>query len=132
MPDFPTWAQRVSNLDYDATMDEVFNWGDPVIGVARTYLSDNIRKGVVWANMQGYRNPHVDELLTSAAREPDEGKRKALYDEFQAIVVDEAPIHFLNVVPYVTAAAKGLGKLPVSIWGAMSPLDELRWATPPQ
>ena len=132
VPDFPTWAQRVSNLDYDATMDEVFNWGDPVIGVARTYLSDNIRKGVVWANMQGYRNARVDELLTSAAREPDEGKRKALYDEFQAIVVDEAPIHFLNVVPYVTAAAKGLGNLPVSIWGAMSPLDELRWATPPQ
>ena len=131
-PDFPTWAQRVSNLDYDVTMDEVFNWGDPVIGVARTYLGDNIHKGVVWANMQGYRNPRVDALLQSAAQEPDEAKRKASYDEFQSIVVDDAPIHFLNVVPYTTVAAKGLGNLPMSIWGAMSPLDELRWTNPPQ
>jgi hypothetical protein len=26
----------------DMTMDVVFNWGDPVIGVHRTYLSNNI------------------------------------------------------------------------------------------
>ncbi len=131
VPDFPTWADRVSNFDYDATIDEVFNWGDPVIGVARTYLSSNIRKGVVWANMQGYRNPQVDTLLESAASEPDPAKRKALYDQFQKVVVDDAPIHFINVVPYFTAANKGLANLPLTIWGAMSPLDELRWATPP-
>lgn len=131
VPDFPTWAQRVSNFDYDATVDQVFNWGDPVIGVARTYLSGNIRKGVVWANMQGYRNPRVDELLGQAAVETDEGKRKALYGEFQKIVVDEAPVHYINVVPYHTAANKGLADLPLSIWGALSPLDQLRWVRPP-
>ncbi len=32
------------------TMDIVFNWGDPVIGMHRTYLSSNIRKGVIWSN----------------------------------------------------------------------------------
>ncbi|MDO5706102.1 MAG: ABC transporter substrate-binding protein, partial [Paracoccus sp. (in: a-proteobacteria)] len=42
-PDFPSWAQRVSNHDFDMTMDQVFNWGDPVIGVNRTYLCDNIK-----------------------------------------------------------------------------------------
>ena len=131
VPDFPTWAERVANYDYDMTVDSVFNWGDPVIGVARTYLSGNIRKGVVWANMQGYRNARVDELLEGAAAEPDLARRHALYAEFQRIVVDEAPIHFLNVVPYYTAAHKGLADLPLSIWGAMSPLHELRWATPP-
>ena len=130
-PDFPTWAQRVSNFDYDATVDSVFNWGDPVIGVARTYLSSNIRKGVVWSNMQQYRNPQVDDLLNRAAAEPDEGKRKALYQQFQAIVVADAPIHFINVVPYYTAANKGLGGLPLTIWGAMSPMDELHWAAAP-
>jgi len=131
VPDFPTWADRVSNFDYDATVDSVFNWGDPVIGVARTYLSSNIRKGVVWANMQGYRNPRVDELLEQAAAEPDQARRKALYDQFQAAVVDDVPIHFLNVVPYYTAANKGLGGLPLSIWGTMSPLHDLRWDTAP-
>ena len=131
VPDFPTWAERVANFDYDVTVDSVFNWGDPVIGVARTYLSGNIRKGVVWANMQQYRNPRVDELLNGAAAEPDPAKRRAQYAEFQKIVVDEVPIHFLNVVPYYTAANKGLAELPLSIWGALSPLDTLRWATPP-
>ena len=131
VPDFPTWAERVSNFDYDVTMDEVFNWGDPVIGVARTYLSSNIRKGVVWANMQGYKNPKVDALLDQAASEPDTAKRTALYQQFEALVVDDVPIHFINVVPYYTAANKGLAGLPLTIWGAMSPLDELHWATPP-
>ena len=39
--------------------DVVFNWGDPVIGVHRTYLSTNVKKGVIWSNTQGYANPEV-------------------------------------------------------------------------
>ncbi len=42
-PDFPTWAQRIASGDFELTMDNVFNWGDPVIGVHRTYLGSNIR-----------------------------------------------------------------------------------------
>ncbi len=125
-PDFPTWAQRVSNFDFDLTMDNVYNWGDPVIGVARTYLSDNIRKGVIWSNTQHYSNPKVDTLLNAAAVEGDIAKRKALYSEFQKIVVDEVPIFFVNVTPYHGAFSKTLTDLPLSIWGVLSPLDELR------
>ena len=62
-PDFPTWARRVGGHEFDMTMDLVFNWGDPVVGVHRTYLTSNIRKGVVWSNTQSYSNPRVDELL---------------------------------------------------------------------
>ena len=128
-PDFPTWAQRVSNFDFDLTMDNVYNWGDPVIGVARTYLSTNIRKGVIWSNTQGYSNPKVDALLDQAAVEQDLAKRKALYSQFQQIVVSDAPIVFLNVSPYHTAFGKTLADLPLSIWGVLSPLDELRQTT---
>ncbi len=39
------------------TWDVVFNWGDPVIGVHRTYSSSNIKKGVIWSNTQSYANP---------------------------------------------------------------------------
>lgn len=126
-PDFPTWAQRVSNFDFDLTMDTVFNWGDPVIGVARTYSSENIRKGVIWSNTQQYSNQAVDKLLNAAAVEPDQAKRKALYDEFQEIVARDAPIFFVNVTPYRAVYSKKLADLPLSIWGAMSPLDELHW-----
>jgi peptide/nickel transport system substrate-binding protein len=126
-PDFPTWAQRVSNQESDLAMDIVFNWGDPVIGVHRTYLSRNIRKGVVWSNMEAYSNPRVDTLLDAAAVEPDAVKRKALYKEFQQIVVEDVPILFLHPLPYAQAAHKGLRNLPTSIWGPMAPYDEVYW-----
>ena len=126
-PDFPTWAQRVSNQEFDLTMDAVFNWGDPVIGVHRTYLTRNIRKGVIWSNTQSYSNPKVDALLDAAASEPDAAKRKALYKEFQQIVVDDVPILFLHPFPYSQSGAKGLRDLPTTIWGPLAPLDGVYW-----
>jgi len=131
-PDFPTWAQRVSNHDFDLTMDVVFNWGDPIIGVNRTYLTSNIRKGIIWSNTQQYSNPKVDQLLQAAAVETSPEKRKALYSEFQKIVVSDVPIYFINVTPYYNAFGSGLAALPTTIWGVMSPLDELYWKTPPK
>ncbi|MDB5500230.1 MAG: extracellular solute-binding protein family 5 [Tardiphaga sp.] len=131
-PDFPTWAQRVSSFDFDMTMDTVFNWGDPVIGVDRTYLTSNIRKGIIWSNTQQYSNPKVDELLAAAARETSPEKRTAMYSEFQKIVVADVPIYFVNASPYHNAFSKGLASLPTTIWGVMSPLDEINWETPPK
>ena len=73
-----------------------------------------------------------DEILGKAATETSPEKRKALYSEFQKIVVDDVPIFFINAVPFHNAFAKGLGKLPESIWGVLSPLDEIHWVTPPK
>ncbi|MDR0621040.1 MAG: ABC transporter substrate-binding protein [Deltaproteobacteria bacterium] len=126
--DFPAWANRVSNYDFDLTMDTVYNWGDPVIGVGRTYVSTNIRPGIMWSNTQSYANPKVDELLNKAAVEMDPKKRKDLYLEFQKIVVDEVPIFFINVVPYFGVYRKGLENIPTTIWGPLSPLDQVHWA----
>jgi len=128
---FLEWANRIRNWDFDMTMDSVYNWGDPVIGVHRTYLSDNIQKGVLWSNTQNYRNNKVDELLNKAAQEMDESRRKKLYSEFQRILTEELPIVWINVLPFHTIYHKGLGNPPVSIWGVHSPLDELHWKKPP-
>ena len=128
---FPEWAERIGNWDFDMTMDLVYNWGDPVIGVHRTYLSDNIRKGVVWSNTQNYANARVDELLNQAETEMDESRRNALYSEFQQIVADELPIVWINLVPFHTVYHAGLGNPPLSIWGVHSPLDEVYWREPP-
>lgn len=130
-PDFPTWAKRVSNWEFDITMDLPFNWGDPVIGVHRTYLCDNIKQGVIWSNTQQYCNPEVDKLLTEAGMELDLEKRKQLYFDAQKIIVDEVPIYYVNVLPYYTAYDKRLGNPPLTIWGAVSPLDELYWKEQP-
>jgi peptide/nickel transport system substrate-binding protein len=122
--DFPAWAKRMATHDFDMSMDQVFNWGDPVIGVARTYLSTNI-KPIVWTNTQSYSNPKVDELLNTAGTILDPTKRKAYYATFEKIVTDELPIDFINVIPYHTATTKKLGNVPVTIWGPMSPMDEV-------
>jgi peptide/nickel transport system substrate-binding protein len=122
--DFPAWAKRMATHDFDLSMDIVFNWGDPVIGVARTYLSSNIRP-IVWTNTQSYRNPKVDELLETAGGVLDPTKRKAYYATFEKIVTDELPIYFINVVPYHTAASKKVMNVPTTIWGPMSPMDEV-------
>ena len=121
--DFPTWAKRMGEMDFDMSWDTVFNWGDPVIGVHRTYLSSNIGKGV-WSNTQGYSNERVDELLTMAAKEGDPEKRKALYKEFQEIVADEVPIYFTNTLPYHTVYnTEKVGNPPLGIWSTSSPMD---------
>jgi peptide/nickel transport system substrate-binding protein len=125
VPDFPSWAKIMGTMDFDMSLDSVYNWGDPVIGVNRTYMSDNIAKGV-WSNTQGYSNARVDELLAMAAQENDQEKRKALYAEFQEIVNEEVPIYFLNAVPMHTFYSDKVGNPPVGgIWSTSSPMDRV-------
>ncbi len=123
--DFPTWAKRISNWEFDMTMDNVFNWGDPVIGVHRTYSSDNIKAGVIWSNTQQYANARVDELMAEAGSTNDPEKRKALYAEFQKIIADELPLYPLWPSPYHTVSNKSVGNAPDSVWGTSSPLDKV-------
>ena len=122
--DFPSWAKRMASKDFDMGMDLVFNWGDPIIGVHRTYLSTNI-KPIVWTNTQSYNNPKVDDLLNTAGGLLDPTKRKAYYATFEKIVTDELPIVFINQVPYHTASSKKLANVPTTIWGPLSPYDEV-------
>jgi peptide/nickel transport system substrate-binding protein len=124
-PDFPTWARRVSTHDFDATMDGAFNYGDPVIGVHRTYLSSNIKPGVIWSNTQNYVNPQVDELLAQATTEKNMDKRKKLYAEFQRLVVADVPQVFIHVWAQGYAARKDLVNVPESIWAPMVPYDQM-------
>ena len=124
---FKGWIQKVSNWDFDMTIDDVFNWGDPVIGVHRTYLSSNIRKGVIWSNTQGYRNPEMDALMERAGSELDFEKRYALYKKFQQVIADELPVYPILQPFFAIAYDKNLGGANQSIWGLMSPLDTVYW-----
>ena len=124
-PDFPTWAQRVAAGEYQMTINQVWNWGDPVIGVHRTYLCDN-RVGVIWTNNTGYCNPDVDALLNAAGQEFDIDKRAELYAEFQEIVAEDMPIFFLNTPSFWQAYNPAVMNPPTNnIWGQMSPMHEV-------
>ena len=81
---------------------------------------------MIWSNTQSYANPKVDDLLAKAGVERDGSKRKVFYQEFQKIVVDEAPIVFLNLLLYYAVYDASLKNLPLTIWGATAPVDEMR------
>ncbi len=124
-PDFPTWAGRVASGEYQMTINNVWNWGDPVIGVHRTYLSDN-RVGAIWTNNTGYSNADVDRILTEAGQELDPTRRAELYAEFQQIVAEDVPIYFLTTPQFWQAYNPRVQHPPTdNIWGMMSPMHEV-------
>ncbi len=122
--DFATWARRIASWDYGFTLNTSWNYPDPVIGVHRLYLCDNIRH-VIWSNTQGYCNETVDALLDEAGSAPDPGRRRALYAEFQRIVTAELPLYFLNEEPFSTVRRRTVRNPPETVWGPMQPMDEV-------
>jgi peptide/nickel transport system substrate-binding protein len=100
--DVPTWLKRIfTSYDFDLTSDFYYNLADPVLGVHRQYLTDQIRPGTVFVNSTHYSNPRVDELLRAATVETSPAKRAALYREFQKIVVEDSPIVWLFDMQFV-------------------------------
>ncbi|MBF0449601.1 MAG: ABC transporter substrate-binding protein [Candidatus Magnetomorum sp.] len=126
-----SWMKRIASWDFQITLDAVYNWGDPVIGVHRTYDSRNIRKGVIWSNTQQYNNPIVDSLLDLAAIEINVDKRKALYAKFQKIVMNDLPVFPIAIIPYFTLYHRDLIGLNDSIWGPIAPFDNVYWRVKP-
>ena len=123
-PDFPSWARRVASHQFDMTLDSVWNWGDPVIGVHRTWLSSNIKPGIIWSNTQNYSNPKVDELLANAAKESSMAKRKAMYSQMQKIVVDDCPVAFLIEINFNMAFHNKIQNRPAGIWGLVDGIND--------
>jgi peptide/nickel transport system substrate-binding protein len=123
-PDFPTWARRVSSLQFEMTLDSVWNWGDPVIGVHRTWLSSNIKPGVIWSNTQSYANPKVDEWLAAAGQEMNLAKRKELYKQVQKTVVDDCPVAFLYELTFYEAYSAKVANAPAGIWGQIDSITD--------
>jgi peptide/nickel transport system substrate-binding protein len=125
-PDFPTWAGRMGQWEYELSLDAVFNYPDPVIGVERTYISTNIKKSV-WANTMGYANPKVDDLFQKAQREQNFDRRKALYGQVQDILTTDLPLIWINEIGYTTVWNKEFDGFPTNVWGTMSPFLDVRW-----
>ncbi|MEO8441210.1 MAG: hypothetical protein ABI547_01870 [Betaproteobacteria bacterium] len=64
---------------------------DPTVGVQRVFWSKSFRKGVPFSNASHFANSEVDQLLESAAVEPDVAKRLHCWHEIQQKIVEELP-----------------------------------------
>ncbi|UKJ77080.1 ABC transporter substrate-binding protein [Azospirillum brasilense] len=100
------WVNRVSNWDYDLSFNFVYQYGDPALGVTRTYVSENIRKGVMFSNTMGYSNPEVDKLFAQAAQTNKDDERQQLYSAAQKILVEDVPVAWLLEMEFPTFVDK--------------------------
>jgi peptide/nickel transport system substrate-binding protein len=87
------WPDMVASCRSPETFPDLFpvyqtaNYGDPDNIAFAAYHSS--RNGN-WQNAV-YNNPKVDALIEKGRSELDEGKRKAIYKEFQEAVIADAP-----------------------------------------
>lgn len=100
--DVAGWNQKVSEWDYDIAFTYLYQYGDPALGVARTYLSSNIAKGSPWNNVEGYENEEVDKLFERAAVAYPADKRQEIYDEVQKKLVEDVPVAWMLEIEFPT------------------------------
>jgi peptide/nickel transport system substrate-binding protein len=124
VPDFPSWAGRVASGEHQMTINNVWNWGDPVIGVHRTYLSTN-NVGVIWTNNTGYNNPEVDALLAEAGADFDFDTRVDLYGQAQDIINQDVPMVYLTTPPFWQGFQPRVQNPPIGVWGQLGPMHEV-------
>ncbi len=127
VPDFPTWAAEVAGGTYDITYTQVWNWGDPVIGVNRSYDCENRidPPGVIWSNNSWYCNDEVDALLDEAAVTFDTEERANLYFEATELINQDVPIVYLGKPEAFQIRTPAVQNPPTGIWGVMSPWHDV-------
>lgn len=123
-PDIGTWIGYLAPRDYDLTMNILFMWADPTIGVHRSFLEANIQP-IPFANNSAYINPDLEATLAKAGVATDIEERKALYSEAQATLADELPFHWIETLPTHSVYNEVVQNPPLTIWGTMSPLNEV-------
>ncbi len=94
------FLQRNSNWDFELCFNFLSQFMEPALGVARAYISSNIRKGIISSNVAGYSNPTVDDLFAKAAVQTDTAAAQKLYSEAQHIISDELPELYLTELEF--------------------------------
>lgn len=94
MPDSAAWSQRMADWQHETSIILAGDKVDPAIGIGRLYDCDNVRHQA-YTNTSGYCNPEVDELFARAARASEFEQRREIYNQVQALLVEEAPLFWI-------------------------------------
>nr|WP_314069895.1 ABC transporter substrate-binding protein [uncultured Roseococcus sp.] len=105
--DAGSWARRIGNWEYETSVNFVYQFGDPTLGVERTYVSSNIQK-VTFTNTGGYSNPEVDELFAQARTASTAAERQTAFTAVQRILVRDVPQIWLMEMAFPTISDKRL------------------------
>ncbi len=80
--------------DFDLHINGYTSYGDPAIGLARSFVTSSI--GKPYANASSYSNPAVDDLFQKGETAPSQDARAAIYREVQALLAQEVPVYTLR------------------------------------
>lgn len=121
MPDEPSQVKEMvkENADYQMALVGYWNWGDPVIGVHRSYVCDNRKVGVGFSNMGWFCDPEIDEALAAAGAEVDVDKRRELYFHATDLINEQVPVIYLANEVWATRMQQSTENPPLGIWGWM-------------
>jgi len=99
--DAGAWARRIGNWEYETSINFLYQFGDPTLGVERTYVSSNIQR-VTFTNTGGYSNPAVDALFLKAREAVTADERRAAFSEVQKLLASEIPQIWLMEMSFPT------------------------------
>ena len=100
--DVAGWNQKVSERDFDLAFTYLYQYGDPALGVSRTYMGDNAEPGSPWNNVADYQNPEIDAEWEEAALMADPAAREAAYAGIQEAIVEDVPNAWLLELGFPT------------------------------
>jgi peptide/nickel transport system substrate-binding protein len=99
----------IRRQEYDLAIHALLSEPDPDVYFAQVYKTGSV------LNVSGYSNPRVDALIERGVSTGDRAQRKAIYDELQRLVDEEAPTPTLftqNRVDVVRKTVKGYAQIP--------------------
>jgi peptide/nickel transport system substrate-binding protein len=118
------WSRRISDWDYDTSVNYLYQYGDPTLGVERTYVSTNIQK-IVFTNTGGYKNPEVDKLFADARNAALPADREKAFFAVQKLLVKEIPQIWLLEMTFPTIHDKKVKNLITLGTGDHAPFDDV-------
>jgi peptide/nickel transport system substrate-binding protein len=122
--DAGAWAKRIGEWDYETSVNFVSQFGDPTLGVERSYVSTNIKK-VTFTNTGGYSNPKVDELFAAGRVGTTPAVRQQAFTELQKILCNEVPQIWLMEMSWPTIHEKRLHNVITTGLGPTGSFDDV-------
>lgn len=117
------WAARLVRGDYDVTLDELFGWHDPTIGIERLYRINTTP--ILWSNLSRYADAHIDSLFRAAsAARTDRG---AHYARLQHLLAQSHVALWICTIPYASIRNRQILHLTDQPFGVLSPMDKACW-----
>jgi peptide/nickel transport system substrate-binding protein len=120
---------KLEQIEWGQWLDRVYRQADydmTIIGHAEAWDAGNYANPKYYFR---YDSPRFQEAFKQSETTPDDGKRRALYQELQRIMADEAPVVWLYAYPRIVAAKKGVQGIPKDLpAGPSFDASEVGWA----